>query len=83
MLASSSAADEPPRKRNKTMAADVDAAEKPAVDFFGRPIMPSTANRNKPPSSRKPVTPAYRVSFKFKEGNSAAVRKPVKMASFL
>ncbi|KAH9966853.1 P-loop containing nucleoside triphosphate hydrolase protein [Russula dissimulans] len=74
---------EPPRKRNKTTPADLDAVEKPAMDFFGRPIMISTADKNKPPSSRKSVTPAYRVSFKFKEGNSAAVRKPVKMASFL
>ncbi|KAI0306397.1 P-loop containing nucleoside triphosphate hydrolase protein [Multifurca ochricompacta] len=82
MFVASTAADEPPRKRAKTTTADVDAMEKPAVDFFGRPIMTPIAN-NKPVSSRQQATPVYRVSFKFKEGNSAAVRKPVKMASFL
>ncbi|KAI0006203.1 P-loop containing nucleoside triphosphate hydrolase protein [Russula compacta] len=83
MFVSSSAADKPPRKRIKTMAADVDAMEKPPVDFFGRPILTPTTDKNKPVSSRKKATSAYRVSFKFKEGNAAAVRKPVKMASFL
>ncbi|KAI9458284.1 P-loop containing nucleoside triphosphate hydrolase protein [Russula earlei] len=75
--------DEPPRKRNKTTAADVDVFEKPAVDFFGRPIMTPKSDGIKSASSRNPATPAYRVSFRFKEGNSAAVRKPVRMASFL
>ncbi|KAH8980916.1 P-loop containing nucleoside triphosphate hydrolase protein [Lactarius hatsudake] len=73
--------DEPPQKRTKTAAADVDVMEKPPTDFFGRPI--TTTATNKPPSSRRKAMPAYRVSFRFKEGNSAAVRKPVKMASFL
>ncbi len=54
-----------------------------AVDFFGRPITTPTTDKTKPASSRKPAKPAYGVSFKFKEGNSAAVRKPVKMGSFL
>jgi chromosome transmission fidelity protein 18 len=54
----------------------------PAVDFFGRLIMTPTADKNKPASSRK-KGPSYVVSFKFRAGNSAAVRKPVKMASFL
>ncbi|KAH9066444.1 P-loop containing nucleoside triphosphate hydrolase protein [Lactarius vividus] len=73
--------DEPPQKRTKTAAADADVMEKPPTDFFGRPI--TTTAANKPPSSRRKAMPAYRVSFRFKEGNSAAVRKPVKMASFL
>ncbi|KAI9459504.1 P-loop containing nucleoside triphosphate hydrolase protein [Lactarius psammicola] len=72
--------DEPPQKRTKTAAANADVVEKPATDFFGRPI---TTPTNKPPSSRRKAVSVYRVSFKFKEGNSAAVRKPVKMASFL
>jgi chromosome transmission fidelity protein 18 len=104
MFVSSHAADEPPRKRNKTTAADVDAMEKvssptilsfhlsptltykclqPALDFFGRPIVTHKADVNKPPSSRRQRIAMYRVSFRFKEGNSAAVRKPVKMTSFL
>ncbi|KAH9180738.1 P-loop containing nucleoside triphosphate hydrolase protein [Lactarius sanguifluus] len=83
MLVSSATAigDEPPQKRTKTAAADADVMEKPPTDFFGRPI--TTTAANKPPSSRRKAMPAYRVSFRFKEGNSAAVRKPVKMASFL
>jgi len=80
---SSYVAGEPPRKRNKPTAADVDAIEKLALDFFGRPIVTPKADVNKPPSSRRQAVVTYRVSFKFKEGNSAAVRKPVKMASFL
>jgi hypothetical protein len=105
MFVSAAAADEPPRKRNKTTASDTDAIEKvgflfillfdthqpeqkfctpqPALDFFGRPITMPMANSNKPASSRKQTMPVYRVSFRFKEGNSAAVRKSVKMASFL
>lgn len=104
MFVSSHVADEPPRKRNKSTVADLDAMEKvgspsilsfhlsptltykcsqPALDFFGRPIVTPKADINKPPSSRKQAIATYRVSFKFKEGNSAAVRKPVKMASFL
>jgi chromosome transmission fidelity protein 18 len=55
----------------------------PALDFFGRPVVTPKADVNKPPSSRRQAMATYRVSFKFKEGNSAAVRKPVKMASFL
>ena len=55
----------------------------PALDFFGRPIVAPKVDINKPPSSRRQAITTYRVSFKFKEGNSAAVRKPVKMASFL
>jgi len=102
MFVSSYVAGEPPRKRNKTTAADVDPMEKvsshlpfhlsptltyecsqPALDFFGRPIVTPKADINKPPSSRRQAIVTYRVSFRFKEGNSAAVRKPVKMASFL
>ncbi|KAH9981098.1 P-loop containing nucleoside triphosphate hydrolase protein [Lactifluus volemus] len=84
MFVSSAMADEPPRKRNKTTAAaDADVMEKPALDFFGRPITKPVSKNNKPASSRKQATQVYRVSFKFKEGNSAAVRKPVKMVSFL
>jgi hypothetical protein len=104
---SSSAAGEPPQKRSKTAAVDVDVMEKvsyifvpifshrmratqhrpdpkqPAVDFFGRLIMTPTEDKNKPTSSRKQAKPAYVVAFRYKMGSSAAVRKSVKMASFL
>ncbi|KAI0063440.1 P-loop containing nucleoside triphosphate hydrolase protein [Artomyces pyxidatus] len=82
-LAHAAGSDEPPRKRAK--AAPVDICDKPAVDFFGRPIVvpQPVGGKGKPASSRAPVVKPYRVSFKFKEGNSAAVRKLVKMSSFL
>jgi hypothetical protein len=57
--------------------------KQPAVDFFGRLITTPTTDIDKPESSRKQAKPAYVVSFRFKVGSSAAVRKPVKMASFL
>lgn len=86
-----------PRKRAKGPAEkEIDIADKPAVDFFGRPIKvtPSTnkAGGRKPASSAanghgakssNAAVEAYRVAYKFKEGNSAAVRKPVKVSSFL
>ena len=54
---------------------------KVAVDFFGRPIVP----KDTPSQGAKAVPKAkpYRVSYKFNEGNSAAVRKPVKVSAFL
>jgi len=71
--------DEPPEKRIKTAcAADADVVEKPATDFFGRPI-----TTPKPPSSRQKATLPFRVSFRYREGCSAAVRKPTKLSSFL
>lgn len=61
--------------------------EQVAVDFFGRPIVPKTPGPEKgAPGSKKavdkPVT-KYRVAYRFNEGNSAAVRKPVKVSAFL
>ncbi|KAI0819032.1 P-loop containing nucleoside triphosphate hydrolase protein [Irpex lacteus] len=66
-------------------------AEKVPVDFFGRPIVPKTTgtggagNKNKPASvsHKAPEKKKDGVSYKFNEGNSAAVRKPVKVGSFL
>ncbi|TBU35498.1 P-loop containing nucleoside triphosphate hydrolase protein [Dichomitus squalens] len=57
-------------------------AEKIAVDFFGRPIV----SKDKPESAsgkNAPKEKVYRVAYKFKEGNSAAVRKPVKVSAWL
>ncbi|KZV69756.1 P-loop containing nucleoside triphosphate hydrolase protein [Peniophora sp. CONT] len=80
-----------PAKRTKVSAskeAAVDIADKPPVDFFGRPIV--VKPKSKPSSKAQHGVTAipmaerpYRVSYRFKEGNSAAVRKPVKLASFL
>lgn len=74
--------EERPRKRAKVAAA-VDVCDKPAVDFFGRLITVPEVGCTKPSSSRKPAEKPYRVAYRHKEGNSAAVRKPVKMSSFL
>ena len=49
------------------------------MDFFGRPIMPKEGSGAKSGPKVKP----YRVAYKFNEGNSAAVRKPVKVSAFL
>jgi len=51
----------------------------PPTDFFGRPIVEKPAS--KPASKTTSLVPV--VSYKFNEGNSAAVRKAVKVSSFL
>ncbi|KIY50839.1 P-loop containing nucleoside triphosphate hydrolase protein [Fistulina hepatica ATCC 64428] len=77
--------DEPARKRRKVD--EIDIADKPPVDFFGRLI--TTSSTSTKPKSRGgssaqvSKTPFYRVTFKYLEGNSAAVRKPVKVQAFL
>jgi len=54
------------------------------TDFFGRPIaVKPTWTTNSNSAAKKPMKEAYRVSYKFNEGNSAAVRKPVKLNNFL
>ncbi|KAF5331123.1 hypothetical protein D9619_005373 [Psilocybe cf. subviscida] len=60
----------------------IDIADKPPTDFFGRPITTPSASSTKA-AVRKNVEKKYRVTYKFLEGNSAAVRRPVKVNSFL
>ncbi|KAG8723760.1 hypothetical protein FRC09_001846 [Ceratobasidium sp. 395] len=62
--------------------------EKRPLDFFGRPIVPK--EKSAPPGVRKmsstiapPLPIGYKVKYKYNEGNSSAVRKPVKIASLL
>ncbi|KAG9080538.1 hypothetical protein FRC06_006459 [Ceratobasidium sp. 370] len=63
--------------------------EKRPLDFFGRPIVPK--EKNVQPGVRRtsstivpaPLPTGYKVKYKYNEGNSSAVRKPVKMASLL
>ncbi|OCB84144.1 P-loop containing nucleoside triphosphate hydrolase protein [Sanghuangporus baumii] len=72
----------------KRKSETVDIADKPPVDFFGRPIALTAAPSSK---RRKGITASvdgigtakFKVSYRFNEGNSAAVRKPVKVSSFL
>ncbi|KAJ7583006.1 hypothetical protein C8J56DRAFT_1015638 [Mycena floridula] len=67
-----------PNKRARTNAA-VDIADRPPTDFFGRLITVT----NDTVSENCGVPKVIRVAYKFREGNSAAVRKPVKVGSFL
>ncbi|KAF9469336.1 P-loop containing nucleoside triphosphate hydrolase protein [Collybia nuda] len=72
--------DAAPNKRIKIDNRDI--ADKPPVDFFGRLItVPSTSSTKS--ALRKNIEKKYRVAYKFAEGNSAAVRKPVKFDTFL
>ncbi|KAJ3773940.1 P-loop containing nucleoside triphosphate hydrolase protein [Lentinula raphanica] len=76
-----------PRK-NPSTNVDVDIADRPPTDFFGRPIQPSVSKKSKPLAHGfNPLKSAdaqkFSVAYKFKEGNSAAVRKPIKVSAFL
>ncbi|KAH0830674.1 P-loop containing nucleoside triphosphate hydrolase protein [Lanmaoa asiatica] len=71
----------PVNKRARTQK-PTDIVDKPPVDFFGRPItIPKTA-----PSSgsktKHQMTQVFQTTYRYLEGNSAAVRKVVKVASF-
>ncbi|KAG8741843.1 hypothetical protein FRC10_002353 [Ceratobasidium sp. 414] len=63
--------------------------EKRPVDFFGRPIVPKEKNaqsgvrRTSSTIVPVPLPIGCKIKYKFNEGNSSAVRKPVKMASLL
>jgi len=55
----------------------------PPVDFFGRPItIPRKASGSGAPRSKCPLK-GFQTTYRYLEGNSAAVRKAVKIASFL
>ncbi|KAJ7219569.1 P-loop containing nucleoside triphosphate hydrolase protein [Mycena pura] len=72
----------PPNKRARTQVPAVDIADKPPTDFFGRLITVQSSSTTKA-AARKNVEKKYRVTYRFNEGNSAAVRKPMKMNSFM
>ncbi|KAI9069979.1 P-loop containing nucleoside triphosphate hydrolase protein [Trametes sanguinea] len=60
------------------------ALSKVAVDFFGRPIVPKDKSEAGGKGAKAaPKVKPYRVAYKFNEGNSAAVRRPVKVSAFL
>jgi chromosome transmission fidelity protein 18 len=54
----------------------------PPTDFFGRPI-PIASEDNTDEVVGKSIGKKFRVRYQYHEGNSAAVRKPVKIAAFL
>ncbi|KAI6166905.1 hypothetical protein EDD17DRAFT_1773912 [Pisolithus thermaeus] len=65
--------------KNNTEVVDRDAP----VDFFGRPIaVPRKVSGPGAVRSAEALT-TFRTIYRYLEGNSAAVRKPVKVASFL
>lgn len=70
----------PENKRART-SEKLDIADKPPVDFFGRPIVMKKDVRRS--STSKKVVPDFRIAYKHLEGNSAAVRRPTKVLSFL
>lgn len=73
---------EPAQKRQKTNQSEI--SEKTPTDFFGRAIaVKSTSTTNSKLAATKTMKEPYRVSYRFNEGNSAAVRKPVKLNNFL
>ena len=53
------------------------------MDFFGRPIVPKDTSGGGGGAKGGVKVKPYRVAYKFNEGNSAAVRKPVKVSAFL
>lgn len=57
-------------------------SSQPPTDFFGRPMAVKPASK---PASKVGLakTTCLVISYKFNEGNSAAVRKAVKVSSFL
>ncbi|KAK0211032.1 hypothetical protein DFS33DRAFT_1296980 [Desarmillaria ectypa] len=68
-----------PTKRIRTE--EVDIADRPPTDFFGRLITSSASGVGG--TNNKTVEKKFRVAYKFAEGNSAAVRKPIKVGAFL
>ncbi|KAF8633836.1 hypothetical protein AX15_001213 [Amanita polypyramis BW_CC] len=67
---------EPPNKRARITTETV------AVDFFGRPIVRSPTETVRA-SQKAKIQQKVRVTYRFTEGNSAAVRKPIKVGVFL
>jgi chromosome transmission fidelity protein 18 len=54
------------------------------MDFFGRPITVLASSRvKKAANGKKGGLMKPGVTYRYNEGNSAAVRKPVKVSSFL
>ncbi|KAG6879255.1 hypothetical protein C0992_004084 [Termitomyces sp. T32_za158] len=72
----------PPNKRQRTDD-DIDIADKPPTDFFGRIIKVPSSNNTKGREGKDSEPKTYRVTYRFTEGSSAAIRKPVKITAFL
>ncbi|CAE6526005.1 unnamed protein product [Rhizoctonia solani] len=77
-----SSSDQPIKEKKPTLG------EKQPLDFFGRPVVPKeklppTTGLRKPSSTiaNKAVVQGCKVKYKYNEGNSSAVRKPVKLSN--
>ncbi|CAE6468219.1 unnamed protein product [Rhizoctonia solani] len=75
---------QPAREKRPTVG------EKQPLDFFGRPVVPkekpaSMVGPRKPSSSiaNKALVHGCKVKYKYNEGNSSAVRKPVKLSNLI
>ncbi|PVF95198.1 P-loop containing nucleoside triphosphate hydrolase protein [Serendipita vermifera] len=70
-----------PARKRKREEPEIDIADKPAVDFFGRLVTPKVGASEG--ITAESTIKRFKVSYKFNEGMSAAVRKPVKLSSLL
>ncbi|CAG7845866.1 Chromosome transmission fidelity protein 18 [Serendipita indica DSM 11827] len=68
-------------RKRKREEQEMDIADKSPVDFFGRLIAPTQIQADG--SQGLVPTRPFKVTYKYTEGMSAAVRKPVKMISLL
>lgn len=68
-------------RQNKPVLDDGLTFSKPPVDFFGRLMAPRPGQPGG--SSTLEIVQAFKVSYKYNEGMSAAVRKPVKISALL
>lgn len=71
-----------PTRKRKREEQEIDIADKPPVDFFGRLVAPKTGPQGGGTNHGR-EGPAFKVSYKYNEGMSAAVRKPVKISALL
>ncbi|KAG9318593.1 P-loop containing nucleoside triphosphate hydrolase protein [Chiua virens] len=72
----------PINKRARTES-HIDIADKPPVDFFGRPITISKTTSTSSVNTKYQMIQAFQTTYRYREGNSAAVRKAVKVVSFM
>ncbi|KAG8948253.1 hypothetical protein FRC04_009891 [Tulasnella sp. 424] len=74
---------EAPEAASKKADLKVQEAEKEPVDFFGRPIKRKQPEPVKDAPVPAPPQKKVKVAYKYNEGASAAVRKPIKMHALL
>ncbi|KAF8511117.1 P-loop containing nucleoside triphosphate hydrolase protein [Hysterangium stoloniferum] len=68
-------------QKTKLPTEKIDIADKPPTDFFGRPLVLPEPTPTQAAASL--MMKECKVIYRFKEGNSSAVRKPVKVEAML